>query len=60
MVQDVAFVVDPQQVAFVDEIEVDAERIDPEGGRVDWITDSDVASEAFVETVVAEDAVGSC
>ena len=37
-------VVDSEQIALVDSVEIDSEWVDPECFRLDWISDGDVAS----------------
>lgn len=51
-VDDLALVVDADQVRGVDERERDAERVHPERVRLDRVAQRDVASDAFVEAVL--------
>lgn len=60
MIKDVAFVIYSEQVALVDEVEVDAERIDPERIGLNGISDGDVTSWAFIELIVTEDSICGC
>lgn len=53
-----AIMIDMYQIAPLHERESDAERVHPEGVRIDGIADGDVAGDAFVEAVFAEDAQG--
>lgn len=59
-VDDLAAVVDLDKVGGLDQGKRDAERVHPEGGRVDWIPECDVAGDSFVEAILAEDTEGGC
>lgn len=53
---DLPVVVDLDEIGRLDLGEGDAEGVDPEGGRVDGVAQGDVARDAFVEAILAEDA----
>ena len=60
VVKDLPMMVHAQQITFLDEVEIHAKWIHPECVRLDWVTHSDVACNAFVQAVVPKNAVGAC
>lgn len=55
---DFSGVVDEDQVGFGDEAEGSAERVHPEAVGLHGVAEGDVAGNAFVEAVLAEDSEG--
>lgn len=55
-IDDLAGVVDQNQVGLIDERESDSEGVDPEAIWVDGVAKSDVAGYTLIETIFAEDA----
>lgn len=59
-VDDLALLVDEDQVGCFDQAERGAEGVHPEGVRVYGVAECDVAGDAFIQAVFAEDAEGGC
>lgn len=57
---DLSLMVHLDQVRHLDQRERNAEGIHPERSGVDWVAESDVSSDAFVEAEFSEDAEGGC
>lgn len=59
-VDNLALLVDEDQVRCFDQAERGAEGVHPEGAWVYGVTERDVAGDAFLQAVFAEDAEGGC
>ena len=57
-IDDLPIVIDEDQIRALDHAERHAERVHPEGGRVDGVAERDVARDTFVVAQLAEDAEG--
>lgn len=57
VIENVTLVIHAEKIALVDTVEIDAERIDPEGIWFDRISHGYVSSNTFVEAMMSKDAI---
>lgn len=58
-INDLTFVIYQDEVRSFDKGEGNAERVNPEGRWVDWVSESNVSRDPFVKSKLPEDAEGS-
>ena len=59
MIKNGPMVIDSEQIALVNSVEIDSEWVDPECFWLDWISHGDVAGQTFVQAIVPEDPISS-